>query len=58
MTTKNRSHDPWLICRECAMPMYITDTGVSHHIDVSGPGGIDHDADIDHTPIPLDEEEQ
>jgi hypothetical protein len=49
-------NDPWLICRECAMPMLITDTGVSHHIDVDATGGIDHDADADHTP--LAEEEQ
>ena len=37
-------------CRTCGCPMVTTEVGVTHHL--TDEGGIDHDADADHTPIP------
>lgn len=37
-------------CRTCGAPMFLTDSGVSHHAG-DGPSGIDHDADADHVAL-------
>jgi len=46
--------DKALVCRECGTPIFIADSGTSHHV---GPGldGIDYNLDIDHTAL-ADEE--
>lgn len=43
-----------MLCRECGEPVFVTGTGVSHHVG-SGMDGIDHDRDCDHVAIPDEE---
>ncbi len=40
-----------MLCRECGEPVFVTDTGVSHHVG-SGMDGIDYNRDSDHVAIP------
>ena len=40
-----------MLCRECGEPVFVTDTGVSHHFG-TGMDGIDHARDRDHTALP------
>jgi hypothetical protein len=44
-------------CHECGQEFTIDDEGVANHVDPSKPDGIDHDADADHVPFALDEDE-
>ena len=41
------------ICQACGKPMTIDDTGSSFHLD--GDGGVDYDADADHTALKEEE---
>ncbi len=43
-----------MLCRECGEPVFLTDTGISHHAG-SGMDGIDYDRDRDHVAIPEEE---
>lgn len=40
-----------MLCRECGEPVFVTDTGVSHHVG-GGMDGIDHNRDREHVAIP------
>lgn len=40
-----------LRCTECDEPMFVTGEGVSHHVDLMSPDGIDHDLDAEHVAI-------
>jgi len=40
-----------MLCRECGEPVFLTDTGVSHHVG-DGMDGIDYNRDRDHVAIP------
>jgi len=39
-----------LQCGECGNPMFVAASGISHHVG-TGPDGIDHDRDRDHTAL-------
>ena len=40
-----------MLCRECGEPVFLTDTGVSHHVG-DGMDGIDYNRNRDHVAIP------
>lgn len=40
-----------MLCRECGEPVFLTDTGVSHHVG-GGMDGIDYARDRDHVALP------
>ena len=43
-------------CHVCGEPFSVTDAGIACH-DGDGPDGIDHDADADHVPYALGDEQ-
>ena len=47
--------DEW--CHECGGQFSITDEEVAYHVSATEPDGIDHDADANHVPYSISEEE-
>lgn len=52
----NALDDPDEFCHECGKQFAVDDSGVSNHLKEGG--GIDHDADADHVPFSLPDEEE
>lgn len=47
--------DEW--CHECGAQFAINEDGTAQHVSAETPDGIDHDADADHVPYSLPDEE-
>lgn len=45
-------------CHICGKPFSIDSAGIATHASATEPTGIDHDADADHVPFTLDDEDE
>lgn len=50
--------DDTKFCHECGQEFGIDEAGIANHVDPSSPTGIDHDADEDHVPYALDDDDE